>query len=176
MSESSPHPPDGTSGTPVERQAWMAVFATAETPALEAACGRLGPLPAYGFLRRPESGSILVQGRAGGTGAPFHLGEMTVTRCTVRLESAVQGAAQEAPPEASPQPSAVGTAYIAGRNHRHAELAALLDALMQHPHWRDPVQSAVLTPLAAARSQARAERTTRAASTKVDFFTLARES
>ncbi len=73
-------------------------------------------LPDYTVLRGPESGLVMVRGRAGGGGAPFNLGEMTVTRCTVRTESGL-----------------VGHAYIAGRDERRAELAALADALMQDP-------------------------------------------
>lgn len=164
---------DETTVGPADRRSWMAVLACADTAALEAGLARLGPLPGYAFLRRPETGAILVQGRIGGTGAPFHLGEMTVTRCTVRL--APSDTADTGVP-AAPTDPAVGTAYIAGRSHRHAELAALLDALMQHPAWNATVRAAVLAPLTAAQAAARAGRTARAAATKVDFFTLAREA
>ena len=58
----------------------------------------------------------MVRGRAGGGGAPFNLGEMTATRCTVRTDGGF-----------------VGHAYVAGRDERLAELAALVDALLQDP-------------------------------------------
>ena len=68
------------------------------------------------MLRGPEAGLVMVRGRTGGGGAPFNLGEMTATRCTVRTDAGF-----------------VGHAYVAGRNERLAELAALADALLQDP-------------------------------------------
>ncbi len=58
----------------------------------------------------------MVRGRTGGGGAAFNLGEMTVTRCTVRTDAGF-----------------VGHAYVAGRDERQAEMAALADALLQDP-------------------------------------------
>ena len=53
------------------RRWWMGVLAKAEPLLLERAVARLGTLPDYGYLRPPEPGSVMVQARAGGTGAPF---------------------------------------------------------------------------------------------------------
>ncbi|TIU26036.1 MAG: phosphonate C-P lyase system protein PhnG, partial [Mesorhizobium sp.] len=39
------------------------------------------------LLRGPETGLVTVRGRIGGGGAPFNVGEATVTRATVRLAS-----------------------------------------------------------------------------------------
>ena len=39
----------------------------------------------YQLIRAPEIGMTLVRGRMGGNGAPFNVGEMSVTRCVVRL-------------------------------------------------------------------------------------------
>ncbi|MGQ3358871.1 MAG: phosphonate C-P lyase system protein PhnG, partial [Phreatobacter sp.] len=36
-------------------------------------------------LRAPEIGLVMVRGRVGGDGAPFNLGEATVTRAAVAL-------------------------------------------------------------------------------------------
>jgi len=181
----------GTDPPASERQTWMTVFATVDLSALEAASGRYGRVPPYSFLRRPETGSILVQGRMGGTGEPFHLGEMTVTRCTIRLEATTSALAEDAslsaasskdtrPDDTQPedaQPHAlVGTAYIAGRNHRHAELAAVLDAMMQNPAWHSRLQALVVKPLSEKLRAEQARRASAAASTKVDFFTMAREA
>ena len=88
------------------RQRWMAVLARADAGALQA---RLGDVPRYTVLRGPEAGLVMVRGRAGGGGAPFNLGEMTATRCTVRTDTGL-----------------VGHAYVAGRNERLAELAAVV--------------------------------------------------
>ena len=66
------------------RRRWMAVLARADVA--QPPCERLGELPAYRVLRGPEAGLVMVSGRTGGGGAPFNLGEMTATRCTVRTD------------------------------------------------------------------------------------------
>jgi alpha-D-ribose 1-methylphosphonate 5-triphosphate synthase subunit PhnG len=100
----------------------------------------------------------MVRARAGGTGAPFNLGEMTVTRCALRLGS-----------------GQVGHAYVAGRSHEKARVAALCDALMQDKDQAPVVRTAVLAPLAEAAAAARETLAAKAAATRVEFFTLARE-
>ena len=99
----------------------------------------------------------MARGRMGGTGDPFNLGEMTVTRCSVRTEAGF-----------------LGHAYIAGRNKKHAELAAVCDALLQDPNARDEVAATIIEPLAAIAASRRRERRAKAAATKVEFFTLVR--
>lgn len=97
----------------------------------------------------------MVRGRAGGDGTPFNMGEMTVTRCTVRLEDGT-----------------LGHAYVAGRDARQAELAALVDALLQDGSRRADVAQAVIEPLQAAQAARRATEARRAAATRVEFFTM----
>lgn len=140
-----------------ERRGWMSVLALATGAELEAVVGALGSLPPYEFLRRPEAGSVLVRGRIGGTGRPFNVGEMTVARCTVQIPG-----------------GAAGTAYVAGTDLRHAELAAVVDALMQDPDRRLLVAARVVEPLAAAQAERADRRRRRAATTRVDFLTLVR--
>lgn len=74
----------------------------------------LPQLPPHEVLRRPETGTVMVRGRAGGTGNAFNLGEITVTRASVRLGS-----------------GQVGHGYVQGRDRGHALRAALVDALGQ---------------------------------------------
>src|SRR5262245_33194603 len=69
------------------RRRWMAILAKADTAALERAWAGLATPPAYTFLRKPETGLAMVRGRIGGDGDPFNLGEMSLTRCAVRLEA-----------------------------------------------------------------------------------------
>src|SRR3712207_1451045 len=97
-----------------ERRRWMAVLARADADAIARHLEFCGRLPGYVRLRGPESGLVMVRGRTGGSGAPFNLGEMTVTRCSIRTED-----------------GPIGHAYIAGRDERRAELAALVDAMLQ---------------------------------------------
>src|SRR5258708_28323405 len=68
-----------------ERKRWMGILARTPREELESAWAGLDDRPVYKWLRRPEIGLVMVRGRAGGTGQPFNLGEMTVTRCAVRL-------------------------------------------------------------------------------------------
>jgi alpha-D-ribose 1-methylphosphonate 5-triphosphate synthase subunit PhnG len=119
----------------------------------------LGQTPDYTLLRRPEIGLVMVNGRISGSGAPFAAGEMTVTRAAVRLGS-----------------GQVGIGYVGGRKPRQAELVALIDALGQLPHWRQRIEDTVVSPLAAEAEARRRQRLAKAAATKVDFFTVAREA
>ena len=139
------------------RRAWMSVLARAPLDELERFWSALSPQPGWSFLRRPETGAVMVRGRAGGTGRRFNLGEMTVTRCAVRLDD-----------------GAVGLAYVAGRSSRHAELAAALDALLQDPGRRPTVEAQVIAPLRGLLAQKAELASRKAAATKVEFFTLVR--
>lgn len=125
---------------------------------LDAALGSL-PAPARRFLRRPETGLAMVRARAGGSGEKFNLGEMTVTRCAIRLAG-----------------GETGIGYVQGRSARHAELAALADALLQNDHYRDAIASKVIDPLALLLERRAAQAAGRAASTRVEFFTLVRDA
>jgi alpha-D-ribose 1-methylphosphonate 5-triphosphate synthase subunit PhnG len=135
------------------RKSWMALLAKAAPQRLAAL---LPDLPAHDLLRPPEVGAVMLLGRIGGTGAAFNLGEMTVTRASVRL---VEGA--------------VGHAWVQGRDKGHALRAAVIDALMQtdaaHGLQRD-----VLDVLASEAATTRVTRAEKAAATKVDFFTMVR--
>ncbi len=62
----------------------MQLLAEAEVQDLQSAFDCLEPTVASTFLIKPETGMVMVQGKADGTGIPFCIGEMTVTRCMVR--------------------------------------------------------------------------------------------
>jgi alpha-D-ribose 1-methylphosphonate 5-triphosphate synthase subunit PhnG len=147
--------------SPEERRLWMATLAKAPPEQLEIVVATLGELPSYQHLRPPEIGLVMVRGRAGGTGQQFNLGEMTVTRCVVRLDI----------PE---EESSIGFGYVAGRSRQHAELAAVCDALMQLPNWRHRVQTAVIEPLNAEAARRQDIQKRQTAATKVNFFTMVR--
>lgn len=109
----------------------------------------------FDVVRPAEHGSVMVRGRAGGTGQLFNVGEMTVTRCTVRSHA-----------------GAVGHGYVAGRNSEHAEAAARLDAVFQEldPDRAEPLVIELERAIAE-RSRAQQQKS---APTRVDFFTMAR--
>jgi alpha-D-ribose 1-methylphosphonate 5-triphosphate synthase subunit PhnG len=138
------------------RKHWLGVLAKCDAASLVIRCAALSGQPAYAVLRAPEIGSVMVRGRAGATGAAFNLGEMTVTRCSIQLETGEEG-----------------HAYVQGRDKEKARAAALVDAMMQ-TDAADSVRQAVLDPLEAAHRAATEARAARAAATKVDFFTMAR--
>lgn len=138
---------------PFDRAAALGLLARAEPGRLAA----LFPdLPPHELLRGPEVGAVMVRGRMGGTGAPFNLGEMTVTRCTLRLACGT-----------------VGHAWVQGRDRDHARRAAVLDALGQTGAAAE-LAGRVLRPLAEAEEAARARTACKAAATRVEFFTLVR--
>jgi alpha-D-ribose 1-methylphosphonate 5-triphosphate synthase subunit PhnG len=153
------------------RAAWMRVLALSQTRELEAAIQTLGDLPAYDWLRKPETGMTMVQGRTGGTGARFNLGEMTITRCALTLRAAV---AATAATSVTPAAARVGMAYVQGRSAKHAEYAAIADALLQSPEWHERIERIVLAPLQRARRERLAQRAAAVAQTRVDFFTMDR--
>src|SRR3954451_9751083 len=128
------------------RRHWMSVLARAPADAIEAGLARDGGLPSWTVIRGPEIGLAMVRGRAGGSGSPFNLGEMTVTRCTVRLESGIAG------------DDRIGHAYVAGRDERRAELAAVADALLQDPAKSQDLQDTFIGPLAEAQREQRLTR------------------
>jgi alpha-D-ribose 1-methylphosphonate 5-triphosphate synthase subunit PhnG len=51
-----------------------------------------------------------------------------------------------------------------------------MDALGQRPDWRDRLETEIVTPLEAEADARRRAIAARAAATKVDFFTVAREA
>ena len=135
----------------------MSALARAPRERLETAWSTLAAEQRFTHLRPPETGLVMTRGRAGGSGQRFNLGEITVTRAAVKLAD-----------------GSVGHAYVAGRDKRQAELAAVFDALLQHPGHHDAIERELIAPLVAAYAAARREAARKAAATKVDFFTMVR--
>ncbi|MFN0264522.1 phosphonate C-P lyase system protein PhnG [Tepidamorphus sp. 3E244] len=149
---------DDNSGTgSSDRRAAMCVLALAPAEQLVRAADALGTLPSHEILRGPETGLVMVRGRAGGGGDAFNLGEVTVTRCTVKLAT-----------------GEVGHAYITGRDGEKAKLAATLDGMLQRNENRADVEARVIAPLAEGIAASDRTRTAEAEKTKVDFFTMVR--
>ena len=61
-------------GGPLGRAQWMALLARAPMGLLESALHEHATRPAR-WLRVPQTGLMMVQGRAGGTGERFNLGQ-----------------------------------------------------------------------------------------------------
>ena len=143
-------------GRQTQRQAAMAVLAHSGAGEI---AGRLAAisLPAHENLREPENGLVMVRGRIGGDGAPFNLGEATVSRAAVRLST-----------------GEVGFGYTLGRDRQKAQMIALCDALIQTPDHAGAVEIKVLAPLRAAIASERSRKAAETAATRVDFYTMVR--
>ncbi len=140
-----------------QRQAWMAVLSKAACEELAMLWGTVSDKPSYELLRKPETGLVMVRGRMGGTGKQFNTGEATVTRCCVRSDS-----------------GKTGHAYILGRDHKHARLAAEVDAALQQDENREGLMNSIIMPLAEQHEAKLNLHRKKVAATKVDFFTLVR--
>ncbi|MEN9590456.1 MAG: phosphonate lyase system protein PhnG [Pseudomonadota bacterium] len=150
------------STTTTARAQWLGLLARAPLALLEQALLPHVQMTPH-WLRKPETGLMMVEARAGGNGERFNLGEMTVTRCALRLSNA-------------PVHRHVGIAYIVGRSHRHAYLAAVADALLLDDSEHTAIEHALLTPVRELLAANKTTRQARADTSKVDFFTVARES
>jgi len=140
-----------------DRRAVMATLADARASEIASGLAALGDDIAHEELRPVETGLVMLQGRMGGDGAAFNLGEATVTRATVRIRS-----------------GEIGFSYVLGRDRDKARLAALCDALWQNPSSRGPLVRHVLAPIKARLESERARQRALTAATRVDFFTLVR--
>ncbi len=137
------------------RQAWLGILARASAADLHICLKQAPQLPAYALLREPEIGLIMAQGRIGGSGAAFNLGEITVTRCSIRDDG-----------------GRVGHGYATGRDLLQAELMARLDAVMQDADLHVVYHHTVIEPLQRAQHERRIQLANKAAATEVKFFTL----
>ncbi|MEW6633212.1 MAG: phosphonate C-P lyase system protein PhnG [Pseudomonadota bacterium] len=140
-----------------ERKAMMATLSHAAAEEITRLWSEAGLPSEAELLRGPETGLVTVRGRIGGGGAPFNVGEATVTRATVRLPS-----------------GQVGHSYALGRDKEKAKLAAIADALWQDPAHREAVETKLIAPMRAALEAAHEKRRVETAATKVDFFTMVR--
>src|SRR5246127_2090031 len=121
----------GENSRQAQRKAAMTVLAHSDAAEIGGYLETIA-LPAYENLREPENGLVMVRGRIGGDGAPFNLGEATVSRAAVRLPS-----------------GEVGFGYTLGRDREKARMIALCDALVQSPEFEAEVQVKVIAPLRA---------------------------
>ncbi|NVO16226.1 MAG: phosphonate C-P lyase system protein PhnG [Rhodoplanes sp.] len=137
------------------RRAVMAVLVEASATDLAALVSQVA-VPEHDMIRRPEIGLVMVQGRVGGDGQAFNLGEATVTRAAVRLAS-----------------GETGFSCMLGRDPEKARLVALCDALVQ-TDAAPVIERAVVAPLRARLAEVQKLAEARTAATRVDFFTLVR--
>ncbi|GAB4537202.1 MAG: hypothetical protein Tsb0019_38390 [Roseibium sp.] len=148
--------PSGPAGGIAARQQLIATLAAAAPEAVAEKFAALTP-PDFDLVRQPETGLVMVRGRMGGTGSPFNLGEVTVTRCVVRLST-----------------GETGSAYSLGRNKEKALQSAVIDALWQRADLRARIEAEVIAPLARSQAETRATVREETEATRVNFFTMVR--
>ena len=147
---------NGETAKQEQRKAAMRVLAHAPTAEIGSRLDELD-VPAHVQLREPENGLVMVRGRIGGDGAPFNLGEATVSRAAVRLAS-----------------GELGFGYALGRDREKARLIALCDALIQTETHAGLIEMQVVAPLREAMLASRDRLAAEAAATRVDFYTMVR--
>lgn len=144
-------------GPQIDRKRIADLLAKGTIAELESAMVALSPIPDFTALRGPETGLVMVKGRIGGGGAPFNLGEATVSRASIRLAD-----------------GRVGHGYRLGTDRKAAQLSAVLDALAQDAAARNMLETALFAPLEARLAQEAERLEAETAATKVDFFTMVR--
>ncbi|MCW7541331.1 phosphonate C-P lyase system protein PhnG [Aquabacterium sp. A7-Y] len=145
------------------RRAWLSLLAQAPREQLAAQAPPVLADHGFEWLRRPETGLVMVRARITNGGDRFNVGEATVTRCVVTHRPA-QG------------PATAGVGWVLGRDAQRAEWIAKLDALLQLPSLHALLADAVLAPLAAALAERRAADAARTAASRVLFYTLQPEA
>jgi alpha-D-ribose 1-methylphosphonate 5-triphosphate synthase subunit PhnG len=139
-----------------KRRRAMEILAKADEALLAGAWSALPEIPRYQKVRGPETGLVMIRGRIGGGGSPFNLGEASVSRATVRLDS-----------------GEIGHGHCLGLSKRKAELIALFDALCQRTADIAVVDTLVAR-IAAAHAEEEQVQEEQAAATRVEFFTMVR--
>lgn len=139
-----------------QRQEWISLLGSADPAWLEARKKTLALDPTPDYMVPPETGMIMMQARQDGAGSRFNLGEVTVSRCILKLDEIM------------------GYAMVMGSDLRHAELAALFDALLQTPDPGPELQETLLPQLRRMREERRNKEAREARTSKVEFFTMKR--
>ncbi|MEL6828663.1 MAG: phosphonate C-P lyase system protein PhnG [Pseudomonadota bacterium] len=159
MSELNPDALSAQNDTNAARATWMKMLAESDAVQIKQLWASNPDFESLEFeiFRRPERGLVMVRARAGSAGERFNLGEMTVTRCAVRLKDGT-----------------TGVSYISGRDVDHALIAAKIDALMQTDDHSAAAEVSFVEPLVEARRAKLQNRAEKISATKVNFFTMVR--
>ena len=108
------------------------------------------------ILKGPEVGLLMTNGRIHSTGRPFHLGEVSLTKCVLKDDQGL-----------------LGYGHIIGRNKQQAKAIALFDLALQRINSAEPALIRLnawkeeVAEIEAMESEA-------VEKTRVDFFTMVR--
>lgn len=140
-----------------QRSYWISTLAQSEYAQIVEHWQATELEPSYQVIRQPEIGLAQVRARMGSTGNPFNMGDVTITRAAIKLDT-----------------GEMGYSYLCGRNKPHAELAAVIDGMLQSGVHRQALMQQIIEPLVALKFERDQQRAKEVATSKVDFFTLVR--
>lgn len=140
-----------------QRSLWISTLAQSQYAELVEHWQATELEPSYQVIRQPEIGLAQVRARMGSTGNSFNMGDVTITRAAVKLDT-----------------GEMGYSYLCGRNKPHAELAAVIDGMLQSSVHHQALINQIIEPLAALKFERDQQRAKEVATSKVDFFTLVR--
>nr|WP_320193242.1 phosphonate C-P lyase system protein PhnG [uncultured Desulfobacter sp.] len=146
----------GNSDIKEQRKEWIGLLGSADPHWLEQQKESLGLDLTADVMVQPETGMIMMQARQDGAGPRFNLGEVTVSRCILKLDGVM------------------GYAMVMGCNLQHAKLAALFDAMFQMPNTGDSLRKNLVPELRRMKKERRDKEAWDVRSSKVEFFTMKR--
>ncbi len=135
----------------------MDICAQATEAELLSAFSALDPPPEAVDIRPAQTGLVMLRGRIGGSGAPFNVGEATITRAAVQLST-----------------GETGFSYLLGRSTVRARVSAILEAAGQRPAYRRSLVQHLVRPVAERVERERHAAREETEATRVEFFTLVR--
>jgi len=140
-----------------QRQEWIALLAKADPFLLKKAEKQLGKGIEYAYITKPETGMIMVRARADNKKSGFCLGEISVTKCILKIEKKI-----------------MGYAMVMGSDHDHAKNAALFDGLLQIPEYSSKLMQTLIPELKKISRNEKKKQAKQNQDTKVEFFTMKR--
>lgn len=142
------------------RKEWISLLAAADPAWLKdrlMACKETLDMDLHPhYMVPPETGMIIMQARQDGAGPRFNLGEVTVSRCILKLGEVM------------------GYAMVMGSDLHHAELAAFFDALLQMPEPGRELRKKLVPELRRQREERHDREAADTETSKVEFFTMKR--
>ena len=140
-----------------ERQNWIRILSGADTSRLILEYKKLAISVPHTTISGPETGLIMVQARADGSGPRFNLGEMSVSKCLLKVDDRY-----------------LGYGMVMGSEPEHARLAALFDGLLQHPDFSSQLKRDLIQKLEQEQKEAEKKMTQETGKSRVEFFTMKR--
>ena len=143
--------------TKLQRQINLSVLAKASLSNMLENWKKINVDATFTFLKKPEVGMAMVRAQAGGGSENFNMGEMTMTRCVIRLDS-----------------DEVGYGFVAGRSKKKSELMAIIDACWQKESLRNIIEEKIIEPLDLLQIISAQKIADNTKTSKVNFFTMVR--